>query len=567
MVGDTLDVCRQGKVLCAHLGRASAFAQPPYMVFSHAGRKVVDGFFRFVRLCKSRSVAVRVRLYYVVVKSVNKLFQVAYLVFGFVRKYFVRFFQPVRIFDYVFGIVSDAFEIGNGTESRGEIDPVLFAQVGFQELYNELREFFIQKVELPFVCTEGFDFGIVERADDLDRNVEVVERDFRHLQYLPLGLLDCDGRVCQHMLFHKGKVRRAVFVARLVFVRHDLCHELYEKPGQRKDYCDGRHVEYRVEHRKLHLRCVREHLAEQKSVIYAAESQEHSYKHEHNYAAHIEDQVYESRALCVFRARKPGYERGHAGADVRAHRDIYSLIQRDESRDNHCYCHGRHYGRALYYGCECRADNNEQEGIFEKGKKALNRLEFGEISHCVAHHRKSYEQHTEARRDSAYFTQAVFFCEGEYEGAYSGKCGKYDGRGNGVCAEHTQRDELSRDSSADVCAENYGRRLRKRHYARVYKAYDHDGCCARALYDGGRRRAHAHTDQLALRSFRKKGFQFFTAERFEIRTHHRTGDEEYAYACDKRQYRGDYCYRVHWCLPDEVFRLFFLSVTKRRSFF
>ena len=141
-----------------------------------------------------------------------------------VRESLVGFFEFVGVFDDVFRIVADAFEVGYGMERGCKVVVVGVVHFEFGKIDDESCDFFIKEVEFVFVLAELFDVRIIERADYVAGDVVVVKRDFRHIDDFVFGLLNGDRRRFEHMLVDVEHMFFGLFV-RFFLVGQNLANE------------------------------------------------------------------------------------------------------------------------------------------------------------------------------------------------------------------------------------------------------------------------------------------------------------------------------------------------------
>ena len=497
----------------AHVGSAKIFAHTRDVILRHFFGDGVDFFFDFVCFVKRVHIHVDVRLHNLLEKVVDMLLQIAYLAHRRVRKTLSAVLQFVGVFYDVFGIVAHALDVGYRVERACKIGVVLIVELEFREFDDETRDLSVEKVKLVFVLTELFHFRIVKSANHVAGKVVVVQCDFRHIDDFVFRLLDGDRGSGEHVLVDIVQFFGRFF--RFFALWNYLRDESDQQFCQRKHNHDGENVEDGVEHSKLRLRCAREHLCKQITEGYhsfgryclAYFAHHHCNEHKHHDAGYVEQKVYKSGALCVGARSHASDDCNHARADVRAHREIYALIEGDKSRKNHRDGNRRHHRRALNDRGENRAYENEKYGVCDECKEILDRFEFGKRFHRPAHHIESYEQHSETRQNAADFFGDVFFCKRHRKRAYTGKSGEHNARGYGVF-KHTESGDLSRDCGADVCPVDDGCGLHKRHNARVDETYHHHGGCARTLNCRRCERAYAHAHEFAFGRARKQLFEF-----------------------------------------------------------
>ena len=141
-----------------------------------------------------------------------------------IREGLIGFFEFVGVFDDVFRIVADAFEVGYGMERGCKIVVVGVVHFEFRKIDDESCDFLIKEVEFVFVLAELLYIRIIERADYVAGDVVVVQCDFRHIDDFVFGLLNGDRRRFEHMLVDEEHMFFWLFV-RFVLVGQNFANE------------------------------------------------------------------------------------------------------------------------------------------------------------------------------------------------------------------------------------------------------------------------------------------------------------------------------------------------------
>ena len=141
-----------------------------------------------------------------------------------IRECLIGFFEFVGVFDDVFRIVADAFEVGYGVERGCKIVVVGVVHFEFGKIDDKSCDFLVKEVKFVFVLAELLYLRIIERADYVAGDVVVVERDFRHIDDFVFGLLNGDRRRFEHMLVDVEHMFFGLFV-RFVLVGQNFANE------------------------------------------------------------------------------------------------------------------------------------------------------------------------------------------------------------------------------------------------------------------------------------------------------------------------------------------------------
>ena len=428
---------------------------------------------------------------------------------------------------------------------RGQEHVVDGADVGFGEFDVETDDFSVEEVKLFFVLNEGILVCEIERAEHINRAVEVVKRDFRHIEHFFAKLCHRDRGSGQEVFFEINEMRSVGVGFAFSFGQY-LRHELDEQVGERKNYRNRYDVEERMEHSQLRGRNLREHLFEQYAESNCAVrrfAHNEPDEHKEDNARNVENEVNERGAFCVGGTSDTSDYRDHARADIAAHCEVDALVEGDKPRENHCDGNTRHNGRTLNYGGENRTYYYEKYGIFDCGEERLNAetFFFGEYRHRGTHYVECHENKSETEQYAAYLFDDVLFGEHNHTRADEGKRREYYRSRNGF-AERAECDNLTRDCRTDVRAEYYCCGLGEGHKRRVDKTDYHNADGARALNCSRCDGAYSDSEEFAFGRFGKEGFEFVAADRFQIGAQNFGGNEENADTGEQRKYSGDdYC--------------------------
>ena len=415
--------------------------------------------------------------------------------FVYVGGHFVQLFERVGgegrvlpgkhigIFADVFGIVADAFEIGDRAVVAAELAFAVSGQGVGGQLDVVGGQLFEQKVEVVFARAELFAFFEFAVADRADRPVQVLLRDLRHQLYLFAHLRKRDGRRSEQSFVDVRELvgDDAVFVRLLLFVADDKLGQPRQILDESNQQDGRRHVEYRMEHRDLRL-----DLGERRGEP-LVDGKTQRKDEEHDGAEHVEHEVDHRRALAVGRRADGSEHRGHAGADVDAECEENRALEVDQADARHRDQDACSRRRTLNDRGDHKPDEQQEEGVAHRRDRVADRLGVAETLHRRAHHFEPDEDHTDAAHQLPRTDDLVVLGKHHHERAHARQRAEECGD-----RQELKRDDLRGDRGADVRAHNDRGRLAKGHNARVDKADHHDRRRRRALDD--RRHPSAYRD-------------------------------------------------------------------------
>ena len=406
-----------------------------------------------------------------------------------------------------------------------------------------MRQFLVEVVELVLIGPELFHIDGIRMPKPVERVGEVPHGDVGHVHDLLLHLLDRKGRSGEHVLID---IVEPFGVGLLLFyhsdvLRNDALDEFDEFLRERKEQEDRHTVEERVEHGELGLRCIREQRAEDGAEVHIAardHTEQQADDQEDDDTARVEEQVDEGRAFRVRTGGHAGDDGDNAGTDVGTHRQVNALIEGNESDEEHGDGNGGHDRRALDDRRQDGTDQDQQQRVLDRRKERLDRVEFREALHGVAHHGKTDEQHTETGEDAADFLKDIFLRKGHDERADTRHRREQHRRRDRIASEHTEGNDLTGDGRTDVGTEDDGGRLDQRHDAGIDETDDHDGGGTGALDGCGGNGTDADAEPFTFGYFCKHRPKLATADGLQVGAHHGAGDQEDTDAGEQGQDRA-----------------------------